>query len=147
MSLNRVIGKDGKIPWHIPEELQWFKEVTTGHVIVMGRKTFASIGKPLPRRVNVVLTRQALNIPGVITVPDLGSLPEYPRQKIFLIGGAQVYEAYLSQCSELLLTIVQQQVDGDAFFPSFEDQFTEAGVIRENDRFLVKRFIRHGSRL
>src|SRR5438132_11171950 len=73
MSLNRVIGSGGKIPWHLPEDFRWFKQLTTGHVVVMGRKTFESLGKPLPNRTNIVVTRRG-DLPGVVTIGDLTAL-------------------------------------------------------------------------
>src|SRR5881409_3303273 len=74
MSLNRVIGRGNQIPWHLPEDFKWFKKMTTGHVIVMGRKTFESIGKPLPNRTTIVLSRAAFSYPGVQTICDLGQI-------------------------------------------------------------------------
>ena len=74
MSLNRVIGAGDRIPWHLPEDFKWFKQMTTGQVIVMGRKTFESIGKPLPNRTTIVLTRSAGPIPGVRSVSELGQI-------------------------------------------------------------------------
>src|SRR5438132_2289163 len=74
MTLNRVIGAGNKIPWHLPEDFKWFKKLTTGHVIVMGRKTYESIGKPLPNRTTIVLSRSPLDIPGVTTIADLKRL-------------------------------------------------------------------------
>src|SRR5438105_15739269 len=98
MSLNRVIGAENKIPWHLPEDFKWFKKMTTGHVIVMGRKTFESIGKPLPNRTTVVVTRQPRSIPSVLTISDLSqldSLPEVAGREIFICGGAQIYQQAL----------------------------------------------------
>src|SRR5258706_6675103 len=79
MSLNRVIGAGNKIPWHLPEDFKWFKRITTGHVIVMGRKTFESIGRPLPDRTTIVLSRAAFSHPGVQTIRDLAELIEFAR--------------------------------------------------------------------
>jgi len=127
MSLNRVIGASGRIPWHLPEDFRWFKQMTTGQVIVMGRKTFESIGKPLPNRTTLVLTRSASPIPGVRTVSGLGQIDPADAalvgREIFICGGAQVYQQALPLCSDLYLTLVQRQVEGDTRFPPFEDQF------------------------
>src|SRR5438045_3077212 len=98
MSLNRVIGANNKIPWHLPEDFKWFKKMTTGHVIVMGRKTFESIGKPLPNRTTVILTHRREPVAGVLNISDLSqldSLPEIAGREIFICGGAQVYEQAL----------------------------------------------------
>src|SRR6266850_1803475 len=99
MSLNRVIGAGTKIPWHLPEDFKWFKKVTTGHIIVMGRKTFESIGKPLPNRTTIVLTRSLLQINGVETISDLDQIRSRSQgndtREIFICGGAQLYERAL----------------------------------------------------
>lgn len=141
MSLNRVIGAHNKIPWHLPEDFQWFKKMTTGHVIVMGRKTFESIGRPLPNRLTLVLTRAAQPIPGVRTIGDLGEIdrtsPELAGKDIFICGGAQVYEQALPLCSDLYLTLVNREVEGDAFFPSFEEEFELVSEILRRPEFKV----------
>ena len=127
MSLNRVIGAGNKIPWHLPEDFKWFKKITTGQVVVMGRKTYESIGKPLPHRATIVLTRSPEPIPGVQTVPDLAQIeslaPTFAGRQIFICGGAQIYQQALPLCSDLYLTVVKQVVDGDTLFPAFEDSF------------------------
>src|SRR5205814_10417244 len=96
MSLNRVIGQGNKIPWHLPEDFKWFKEMTTGQVLVMGRKTFESIGKPLPNRTTIVLSRSAQNIPGVETISSLSQIDptngNLAGRNIFICGGAEVYK-------------------------------------------------------
>src|SRR6266849_1374172 len=124
MSLNRVIGAGGKIPWHLPEDFKWFKKMTTGQVIVMGRKTFESIGKPLPNRTTLVLSRSHFEYPGIRTVSDLSQidLADDPRA-VFICGGAQIYAQALPFCSDLYLTRVKRVVEGDTFFPPFEDRF------------------------
>src|ERR1043165_8630115 len=94
MSLNRVIGARNQIPWHLPEDFKWFKKMTTGQVIVMGRKTYESIGKPLPNRTTIVLTRSAGAIPGVQVATALSRIdpdaPELVGRDIFICGGAKV---------------------------------------------------------
>src|SRR5712672_755187 len=120
MSENRVIGANNKIPWHLPEDFKWFKKMTTGNVIVMGRKTFDSIGKPLPNRTTIVLTRSPLSIPGAQTISDLNQLnpahPDIAGRHIFICGGAQLYQQALPLCSDLYLTLVKRTVDGDTLF-------------------------------
>ena len=124
MSQNRVIGNHLKIPWHLSEDFKWFKKMTTGQIVVMGRKTFESIGKPLPNRLTIVLTRTPRSIPGVQTVADLNELDlDHTTRTVFICGGAQVYEQALPLCSDLYLTLVKRVVDGDTFFPRFEDRF------------------------
>lgn len=147
MSLNRVIGAHGQIPWHLPEDFKWFKRTTTGHVLLMGRKTYESIGKPLPNRVTVVLTRSAEPIPGVMTISDLGKLdrtqPALAGKEVFICGGAQVYALALAQCSDLYLTLVKRVVEGDTFFPPFEDQFILAGELLDSPEFKILHYRRH----
>ena len=107
MSLNRVIGREGQIPWHLPEDFQWFKRMTSGHVVLMGRKTFESLGKPLPNRTNLVLTRRG-DIPGVTTLHDLADLSasHFAPRVIFVIGGAEIYAHLLPRCTDLYLSVV-----------------------------------------
>ena len=138
MSENRVIGAGGKIPWHLPEDFKWFKKMTTGQVIVMGRKTFESIGKPLPNRTTIVLSRSQFSHPGVQTVSELGQidLASEPRH-VFICGGAQVYAQALPLCSDLYLTLVKRVVEGDAFFPSFEEHFELAEEILDCPDFKI----------
>jgi len=138
MSENRVIGRGNQIPWHLPEDFKWFKKVTTGQVIVMGRKTFESIGKPLPDRATIVLSRSQFSFPGVRTVPDLNEMdPANEPRDIFICGGAQVYQQALPRCSDLYLTLVKRVVDGDAFFPPFEDQFELVREILDRSEFKI----------
>ena len=124
MSENRVIGRGKQIPWHLPEDFKWFKKLTTGQVIVMGRKTFESIGKPLPNRTTIVLSRSQFSHAGVQTVSDLSRIDlANETRDAFICGGAQVYAQTLPLCSDLYLTLVKRVVEGDAFFPPFEDRF------------------------
>nr|AIA17149.1 Dihydrofolate reductase [uncultured bacterium] len=138
MSLNRVIGAGNQIPWHLPEDFKWFKQTTTGHVLVMGRKTFESIGKPLPNRETLVLSRSQFSHPGVKTIASLDELSALDgKREIFICGGAQVYAQALSLCSDLYLTLVKRAVEGDTFFPPFEDQFDLAEEIRDTPEFKI----------
>ncbi len=148
MSLNRVIGAHGRIPWHLPEDFRWFKRLTIGHVLVMGRKTFQSIGRPLPQRTTIVLTRSGQTIPGVQTVPDLARIDPcdaaFAGKDIFICGGAEVYRQALPLCSDLYLTLVKRTVEGDAFFPPFEDEFQLAQEIQDNAEFSIRHYRRAG---
>jgi len=138
MSLNRVIGAGNRIPWHLPEDFKWFKQMTTGHVIVMGRKTFESIGRPLPNRTTVVLSRSRFSHPGVQTIQSLEPLPTLAGDRqVFICGGAQVYAQALPQCSDLFLTLVKREVEGDTLFPPFEDQFDLAEEILDRPEFKI----------
>jgi dihydrofolate reductase len=141
MALNRVIGAGNKIPWHLPEDFKWFKKMTTGQVIVMGRKTYESIGRPLPNRTTIVLSRSPANIPGVRVVADLKDLSslegELAGREIFICGGAQVYQQALPLCSDLYLTLVKRTVEGDTFFPAFEDKFVLKEEILDHEEFKI----------
>lgn len=145
MSLNRVIGSGNKIPWHLPEDFKWFKKMTTGHVIVMGRKTFESIGRPLPNRTTIVLSRSALQIPGIETAPDLCQLDWQSHaqagRQIFICGGEQIYRQALPMCSDLYLTLVKQTFEGDAFFPPFESMFRLQKELLDTAEFKILHYV------
>jgi len=143
MSLNRVIGREGGIPWHLPEDFRWFKRMTSGHAVLMGRKTFESLGKPLPNRTNIVVTRRG-EIPGILTVADLRSFDPgaFAPKEVFVIGGAEIYAQLLPLCSDLYLSVVQREVDGDAFFPRFEDDFVLVESPLRQPEFVVEHYRR-----
>lgn len=124
MSENRVIGHGSKIPWHLPEDFKWFKKTTTGQVVIMGRKTFESIGRPLPNRTTIVLSRSQFQYPEVQVLRDLSQIdPSSDPREFYICGGAQIYEQALPLCSDLFLTRVKREVEGDILFPPFELQF------------------------
>ena len=138
MSLNRVIGNGLEIPWHLPEDFKWFKQTTMGEVLVMGRRTFESIGRALPGRETLVLTRGEFSHPDVTVIRSLDDIASrLEGRTCFIAGGAQVYEQALPRCSDLLLTIVQREVEGDVFFPEFENQFEEVAVLRAEKEFCI----------
>jgi dihydrofolate reductase len=147
MSLNRVIGRDGKLPWHLPEDFRWFKQMTTGNVILMGRKTFESFGKPLPNRVHVVLTRGP-EIPGVETLRDLKSFDEsaYAPKEVWVIGGEEVFRQTLHRCTDIYLTIVPREVEGDVFFPPVEEDFESVGIPFQTADFEVHHYRRRAGK-
>jgi len=120
MSRNRVIGRGGAIPWHIPADLRRFRELTLGHTVIMGRKTFESIGRPLAGRKNVVVTGQAGYSPeGVVVVHSLAEAIEssYPDSELFICGGSEIYQQALPLCSRIYLTVLDLDLDGDRYFP------------------------------
>ena len=181
MSLNRVIGAGNKIPWHLPEDFKWFKKMTMGHVVVMGRKTFESLGRPLPNRKNLVLTKHPqrlitqhpeifgqyhewrggkyLKRPFQFHFSKLGEKveteififksldkldpAEFPND-IFICGGAQIYEQALPLCSDLYVTLVKREVEGDTLFPPFEDKFDLVETLRDEPEFKILHY-RHRS--
>lgn len=146
MSENRVIGRGAQIPWHLPEDFKWFKQTTLGHVLVMGRKTFESIGRPLPGRETIVLTRSGFSHPGVITAATLEEVvAKVAGLKAFIAGGAEIYRLALPRCSDLYLTLVKRTVEGDVFFPPFEDQFEFAAELRDTPEFKILHYRRRSS--
>lgn len=123
VSENNVIGVAGKLPWHISEDLKHFRELTMGHSVVMGRKTFESIGKPLAGRLNIVITNQTDYKPdGVVVVNSLEqALKTCKNHKFtFIIGGQLVYEQAMPLADRLEITRINRKVDGDAFFPKID---------------------------
>ena len=147
MARNRVIGRAGAIPWRISDELRWFKQTTTGHAVLMGRKTFDSLGKPLPNRRNLVITRgPAIAVEGVTTIRDLNGFDpaEYaaPDTDVFVIGGAEIYAQLLPRCTELLLTVLPHDVEGDTVFPEFESMFEFREVVFTHPEFEVRKYVR-----
>ena len=144
MSLNRAIGRDNKLPWHLPEELRWFKKMTTGHVIVMGRKTWESIGRPLPNRETIVVTRSALS--DIRTVPSLAEIDSAGDSRdYFIIGGAQLFKEALPLCSEVYLTIVKREVEGDVFLDPFEQNFEPPELVQEAAEYTIWHYRRRKS--
>ncbi|MFC5603405.1 dihydrofolate reductase [Sporosarcina koreensis] len=140
--LNRVIGIDNKMPWHIPEELQYFKKVTMGKAIVMGRKTFESIGRPLPGRLNIIVTRNKdYKAEGVEVFHDLHKAIERGKaysDEVVIIGGAEIFNLSMDIADRLYITIIRKEYEGDTFFPEHDnswklvsesaDHYTEDGT-------------------
>jgi len=135
MSENMVIGNGGSLPWHIPPDLKWFNRLTTGHTVLMGRKTYESLGKILPHRENIIITRQKnYKVNGARVYHSLRkalhTLNKQGKDKVFIIGGEEVYKATINQADRLYITLVHLSVEGDAYFPPIPgDKFEE--VFRE----------------
>jgi dihydrofolate reductase len=143
MAENRVIGREGQLPWHLPADLQFFKKLTLDHPILMGRKTYDSIGRPLPRRRNLVLTRQPFSQPGVEALHSLEDLAALGLSgSVFLIGGGEIYRCLLPYCQGVYLTQVHRQVEGDAYFPEFEAGFLPPVTLEEHDEFTIYHYVR-----
>jgi dihydrofolate reductase len=122
MDKNRLIGKDNQLPWHLPADLAHFKAITTGHPILMGRKTHESIGRPLPNRHNIVLTRDlSYEAEGITIVHSLDeALAACPDDdEIFIIGGAEIYRLALPRLQRLYLTFIDHAFTGDVYFPAW----------------------------
>lgn len=123
MSENRVIGRNGGLPWHLPKDLQYFKKLTVDHTVIMGRKTFDEVKRPLANRRNVVITRSPdFHPPGVTVVPTLAEALALgaTEAEVFVIGGGEIYRLALPRADRLYLTVVHAQVEGDTLFPEFE---------------------------
>lgn len=145
MTPERVIGRGGTLPWHLPEDLAFFKRTTSGHPIVMGRKTFESIGKPLPKRRNIVLTRdKSWSAPGVEVIHDPADLADLPGLDgtVFIIGGSEIYSAFLPMLGDLLISHVSESHAGDTVFPEYASQFPKCELIETHDAFEVRRWSR-----
>ena len=122
MSQNRVIGKDNKIPWHLPADLKYFKKTTLDHHIILGRKCYESIGRPLPRRTNIIITRNSnYKAEGCVVVSSINEALEFSRKakqaEVFIAGGGQIYEQSMHLWDKLYLTEVDIEAEGDVFFP------------------------------
>lgn len=121
VAANRVIGRGGSLPWRISEDLKRFKRLTTGHAILMGRTTFESLGRLLPDRRHLVVSSRA--IPGVETYPDPESAlrAAAAEERVFVIGGGQIYTYFLPRADEIYLTLLDSPAEGDTLFPPYEE--------------------------
>lgn len=125
MSDNRVIGRDNQLPWRLPADLRHFKAVTLGKPVIMGRKTYDSIGGPLPGRLNIVVThKEDLIIPGVTVVhsPQAALAAASTANEVFIIGGAQLFKEFLPRTERIYLTIIHAHFDGDAYLPALPEK-------------------------
>lgn len=171
MTPERVIGRGGDLPWHLPGDLKFFKRTTSGHPIVMGRKTYDSIGRPLPNRQNIVLTRDtgwsvegrdvlhATTDQPTSIIGDTPTTPAFPPltaihsphqiqhinlqdPHVFIIGGAQVYRLFLPLLDDLLVSHVYKPHHGDTRFPEFDTLFPRFTILEQHDDFEVRRYTR-----
>ena len=131
MASNRVIGLDNAMPWHLPEDLRYFKATTLGKPIIMGRKTFDSLGRALPGRTNIVVSRQSgLQLPGAEVFDSIEAALDFAEQQaaidgvdeVMVIGGENLYRQTLEQADRLYLTRIESEPEGDAWFPPFDEQ-------------------------
>jgi dihydrofolate reductase len=128
-SRNNVIGKDNQLIWRLSADLKRFKALTTGHTIIMGRKTFDSIGKPLPNRTSVIITRQEdYKMEGCIVVHSLEEALQTVKEdeKVFIIGGGTIYKEAIDKADELFLTLVHAEFEGDTYFPEIKNETWES---------------------
>ncbi|MFE8702124.1 dihydrofolate reductase [Cytobacillus sp. FJAT-54145] len=145
MDENRVIGKDNKLPWHIPGDLKFFKRVTMGHPVAMGRKTYESIGRTLPGRENIIVTRDSnYSVEGCTTLNSVEELISYSKaqkdEEFFVIGGAEIFKAIFPKADRLYITKIHHTFEGDTFFPEFNlDEWnlvsTEQGIKDEKNPY------------
>ena len=124
MDKNRVIGKDNQLPWHLPEDLKFFKRVTMGHPIAMGRKTHESIGRVLPGRENIVITRQpdyrSEDCTVFYSIEDFVNYSHEQSEEIFVIGGAEIFKETFPHADRLYITLIHNKFSGDTCFPEFD---------------------------
>lgn len=144
MDQNRVIGNNNKLPWHLPADLQYFKKVTMGHPIVMGRKTFESIGRVLPGRENVIVTRnQDFKAEGCVVLYDIAEIKTFADnrdEEVFVIGGAEIFKEILPSADRLYITEIHESFEGDTFFPVIDENewdkiSSNPGSIDEKNRY------------
>jgi dihydrofolate reductase len=146
MAEDRAIGSGNALPWNLPDDMKWFRQSTKGKTLLMGRKTFESIGRPLPNRRTIVLTRAAAEIPGVDVCTSLADLEVMLRaqgaSELWVCGGAEIYALTLPWWDELLLTRVKRRVEGaDAFFPAFEHRLSPAAVVLDTPELTIERHV------
>lgn len=142
---NNVIGKDNQLIWHLPEDLKRFKRLTTGHTIIMGRKTFESLGRVLPNRKHVVLCNDMkldIDNENVEVLPDISMLKKYmdDEEEHFVIGGATIYRLLMPYASKMYVTLIHQEFEGDVYFPEIKEEewkvvSREKGLRDENNPF------------
>lgn len=145
MASNRVIGKDGDLPWRLPEDLKWFKKLTLGNPIVMGRVTMESLGRPLPKRRNVAVSRRLGEAPeGFELVESCDAALDLLQNEetVFVIGGGQIYREMIPQCDEVLMSYVFHPYEGDTTLFEFEDDFEIAEILHRDDDFELRRYVR-----
>lgn len=129
MAKNRVIGRDGKIPWDLPEDRERFKQLTMGHVIIMGRRTYEEIGRPLPGRITYVVSskwkegERGCHIVRTLTDAITHAAGAYPQKKIFLCGGERIYTEGMALAGEIYLTLLKEEVEGDTYFPPLGEEW------------------------
>lgn len=124
MTHSRVIGRKGSLPWHIPDETAFFKRLTTGHTVIMGRETYESIGKPLPDRRNIVLSTSLEPAPGIEVAGSIVHLTQLKLEgEVFIIGGQRTYQEMLPYCDDVIVSLIKKEYSGDRYMPRFEDSF------------------------
>ncbi len=140
VAANRTIGRDGKLPWHLPEDLRFFKQLTLGHPIVMGRKTWESLGRALPKRRNIVISRTLGHLDGAEVIASPEALDSLGLTgPVYVIGGAEIYRLLWDRLDSLYLTQIPAAVEGDTWFPEYEGDFPVAERIATHPDFIIER--------
>jgi dihydrofolate reductase len=159
MAKNRVIGKDGDLPWRIPEDFKFFKDKTSGHIMIMGRKTFESFGKPLPKRLHIVITRQVgYQREGAVVVRSVNEAVAKAKsllqekdnrwpEEVFIVGGGEIYKEMLPITDRIYLTEIQETFDGDAKFPEFSPSLYQEVERSHRDQPVPFDFVTYEKRL
>ncbi len=145
MAENRVIGRNNKMPWYLPSDRKRFHAITRGHPVIMGRKTFESIGRPLSNRTNIVLSRQkAYAVPGCIVVHDIDSAFAAcaGADEVFVCGGEEIFQETINRADRIYLTIIHCNVEGDAYFPDIPENYAEVER-REREDVMPYAFVRY----
>ncbi|MCB1207129.1 MAG: dihydrofolate reductase [Verrucomicrobiae bacterium] len=145
MASNRVIGRDGGLPWKLSSDLKWFKKLTLGHPIVMGRVTMESIGRPLPGRRNLVVSRTLDSAPEgfeLVSSCEAALAALGAETEASVIGGAQIYREMMPFCDEVLLSYVFHPYEGDTTLPPFEDDFEMIEILHRDEDFELRRYVR-----
>ena len=145
MASNRVIGKDGHLPWRLAEDLKWFKKMTVGFPIVMGRKTMESLGRPLPGRRNIVISRTLESVADgfeLVRSCEAAIVVIGDEEEASIIGGAQIYSEMIPLCDEVLLSYVFRAYDGDTVLSEFEDEFDLVEILYRDEDFELRRYLR-----
>jgi len=153
MDRNRLIGNNNQLPWHLPADLAHFKKITIGKPVVMGRKTYESIGKPLPSRTNIILTRSGYRAEGIKTASSLEQAIDLVpgADELMIIGGSSVYEMVLPLVDRMYLTFVDAEFSGDAWFPEYDEsrwQQSESTELAADERNThACRFVRYDKKM
>ena len=137
MDKNRVIGKDGKLPWHLPKDMKYFRDKTKGKPVIMGRKTYESIGRPLPERTNIIISRDKdYKVEGCIVVHSIDEALKTAGnvEEVMVIGGSQIYKEFLPKANKLYLTLIEADFDGDTYFPEYKIEEWKETVYEEHER-------------
>ncbi len=135
MDRNNLIGRDNDLPWHLPKDLRFFKEKTLGQTIIMGRKTFESIGYPLPKRQNVVITSNTELPKGVTCISDVATIKNWnesnPDKEYFVIGGGRLFEQVLPFADRMYITLIDEAFTGDTYFPTYsQEEWKETSKVK-----------------